>query len=240
MNAAFFALAFLSALNPKLLALDLLLIENRRPRAMFLCLLLGGMTVALTVGLLDVLVFHADAIKHQATVGAGVDLAVGLLLLAAGALLATGRVHSRRKVPVPAGGGPPATKEEEEEEEEEEEKKKKDGWAQRVLSEPRLGLAMLVGAVIGIPGASYLAALHDLVTGKSSTFIQVIAVVIFVVIDFLLIIIPFAFLELRPEATKARLRHTQDWLLSHALQLMAAIALLLGAYLAISGLVRLS
>jgi hypothetical protein len=239
MNAAFFALAFLSALNPKLLALDLLLIENRRPRAMFLCLLLGGMTVALAVGLLDVLVFHADAIQHQATVGAGVDLAVGLLLLAAGALLATGRVHGRRKVPVPAGGGPPATKEEEEEEEEEE-KKKKDGWAQRVLSEPRLGLAMLVGAVIGIPGASYLAALHDLVTGKSSTLIQVIAVVIFVVIDFLLIIIPFAFLELRPEATKARLRHTQDWLLSHALQLMAAIALLLGAYLAISGLVRLS
>ena len=48
MNAEFFALAFLSALNPKLLALDLLLIENRRPRAMFLCLLLGGMTVALT------------------------------------------------------------------------------------------------------------------------------------------------------------------------------------------------
>jgi hypothetical protein len=236
MNAAFFALAFLSALNPKLLALDLLLIENRRPRAMFLCLLLGGMTVALTVGLLDVLVFHADALKHQATVGAGVDLAVGLLLLAAGALLATGRVHGRRKVPVPAGGGPPATKEEEEEKK----KKKKNGWAQRVLGEPRLGLAMLVGAVIGIPGASYLAALHDLVTGKSSTLIQVIAVVIFVVIDFLLIIIPFAFLELRPEATKARLRHTQDWLLSHALQLMAAIALLLGAYLAISGLVRLS
>jgi len=236
MNAEFFALAFIAALNPKLLALDLLLIENRRPRAMFLCLLLGGMTVALTVGLLDVLVFHADALKHQATVGAGVDLAVGLLLLAAGALLATGRVHGRRKVPVPAGGGPPATKEEEEEKK----KKKKNGWAQRVLGEPRLGLAMLVGAVIGIPGASYLAALHDLVTGKSSTLIQVIAVVIFVVIDFLLIIIPFAFLELRPEATKARLRHTQDWLLSHALQLMAAIALLLGAYLAISGLVRLS
>jgi hypothetical protein len=30
------------------------------------------------------------------------------------------------------------------------------------------------------------------------------------------------------------------WLLSHALQLMATISLLLGAYLAVSGLVRLS
>ena len=35
------------------------------------------------------------------------------------------------------------------------------------------------------------------------------------------------------------LKNTQDWLLRHALQLMVAIALLLGAYLAISGLVRL-
>jgi hypothetical protein len=86
----------------------------------------------------------------------------------------------------------------------------------------------------------YLTALHNLVTGKSSTATQVIAVAVFVVIDFLLIIIPFAFLELRPEATKALLKHTQAWLLGHAVQLMAAIALLLGAYLAVSGLVRLS
>ena len=228
MNAEFFALAFLAALNPKLLALDLLLIENQRPRMMFLCVLLGGMTVALTIGLLDVLVFRADAINHQASVSAGIDLALGLLLLTAGALLATGRLHGRRKVPVPAGNGPPDKPE------------KKDSWAQRALAEPRFGLAALVGAVIGIPGASYLTALHNLVTGKSSTATQVIAVVVFVFIDFLLIIIPFAFLELRPEATKARLKHTQDWLLGHAVQLMATIALLLGAYLTISGLVRLS
>jgi hypothetical protein len=228
MNAEFFALAFIAALNPKLLALDLLLIENRRPRAMFLCLLLGGMTVALAIGLLDVLVFRADAIKAQGKVSAGVDLALGLLLLAAGALLATGRLHGRRKAPVPAGDAQPGRPE------------KKDGWAQRVLAEPRVGLAVLVGALIGIPGASYLTALHILVTGKSSTATQVIAVAVFVLIDFLLIIIPFAFLELRPEATKALLKHTQDWLLGHAARLMAAIALLLGAYLAVSGLVRLS
>src|SRR5580692_6787490 len=144
MTAEFFALAFLAALNPKLLALDLLLIENRRPRAVFWCLLLGGMTVAITVGLLDVLVLHADALKSQGRVSAGVDLALGLLLLAAGGLLATGRLHGRRKAPVPAGDGQP------------EKPVKKDGWAQRVLAEPRLGLAMLVGALIGIPGASYL------------------------------------------------------------------------------------
>jgi hypothetical protein len=55
-------LAFTAALNPKLLAVDLLLMEHRRPRAMFLCVLLGGLTVGITIGLLDVLVFHVDAI----------------------------------------------------------------------------------------------------------------------------------------------------------------------------------
>jgi hypothetical protein len=53
-------------------------------------------------------------------------------------------------------------------------------------------------------------------------------VVIFVLIEFSLIIIPFAFLELRPEATKAALKNAQDWLLSHARQLMAYTALILG------------
>ena len=231
MNAQFFALAFTAALNPKFLAIDLLLIENRRPRAMFLCVLLGGLTVALTIGLLDVLVFHADAISSQKTVSAGVDLAIGLLLLAVGALVATGRLHGRRKAPVPAGDGQP---------EKPEKKERKDGWAQRVLAEPRLGLAMLVGALCGIPGASYLTGLHILVTSKSSTANQVLGVILFVLIEFLLIIIPFAFLELRPEATKAALKNAQDWLVGHARQLMAYTALILGAYLAISGLIGLT
>ncbi len=228
MSAEFFALAVFAALNPKLLALDLLLVENRRPRVMFLCVLAGGMTVGLTVGLLDVLVFHADALQSQGTVSAGVDLATGLLLVAVGALVATGRLHGRRKTPVPAGDGQP------------EEKEKKDSWAQRALAEPRLGLAMVIGALCGIPGGAYLSALHILVTSKSSTANQVIGVILFVFIEFLLIIIPFAFLELRPEATKARLGSAQAWLLGHARQLMACTALILGAYLVVSGLVRLS
>jgi len=228
MNAEFFVLAFTAALNPKLLALDLLLIENRRPRTMFLCVLLGGMTVALTIGLLDVLTIHADAITAQGKASAGVDLALGLLLLTVGGLLASGRLHRRQRTPVPAGNMPP------------EQPEKKESWAARVLAEPRLGLAMLVGALVGLPGASYIAALHNLVAGKYSTVTQVIAVVVFVVIEFLLIIIPFAFLQLRPEATKALLKRSQDWLLGHAFQLMAGIALALGAYLTISGLVRLS
>ncbi len=228
MNAEFFALAFTAALNPKLLAIDLLLIENRRPRAMFLCVLLGGMAVGITLGLLDVLTVHADAINSQGTASAGVDLALGLLLLAVGGLLATGRLHGRRPAPVPAGTGQP------------EETEKTDSWAQRVLAEPRLGLAVLVGALCGLPGASYLTALHNLIAGNYSTATQVVAVIVFVLIEFLLIIIPLVSLELRPEATKAGLKRAQEWLRGHTLQLTAGIALVLGAYLTVSALVRLT
>jgi len=108
MNAEFFVLAFAAALNPRLLAVDLLLIQNRRPRAMFLCVLLGGITVGVTIGLLDVLVFHLDAINTQKTVSAGADLALGLLLLAVGVLVATGRLHPRHKTVAPAEATVPA------------------------------------------------------------------------------------------------------------------------------------
>jgi Sap, sulfolipid-1-addressing protein len=229
MNAEFFVLAFTAALNPKLLAIDLLLIENRRPRAMFLCILLGGFTVGITIGLLDVLVFHLDAISSQKTVSAGVDLGIGVLLLAVGALVATGRLHGRRKQPFPAGNIQPETPQ----------KEKKDSWAERILAEPRLGLAMLIGALVGIPGASYLTGLHILITSKSSTANQIVGVILFVLIEFLLIIIPFAFLELRPQATKAFLKRSQQWLAGHTRQLIAYTALILGAYLAVSALVRL-
>jgi uncharacterized membrane protein YedE/YeeE len=230
MNAEFFVLAFVAALNPKFLAVDLLLIENRRPRAMFLCILLGGMTVALTIGLLDVLTIHADAINSQKTASAGVDLALGLVLVAVGALVATGRLHGRRKTPAPVGGV----------QENVQEKEKKDSWAQRVLAEPRLGLAVVIGALCGIPGGAYLSALHILVTSKSSTANQVVGVILFVIIEFLLIIIPLVFLELRPEATKAFLKNAQNWLAGHARQLLAYTAVILGAYMAISGLVLLT
>jgi hypothetical protein len=149
---------------------------------------------------------------------------------------ATGRLRARRNVTVPAGAGQPGAPEGQPDKPA---KEKKDSWA-RLLAEPRLGLAMLVGAVCGIPGAAYLSGLHILVTGKSSTANQVVGVILFVLIEFLLIIIPFAALEIRPEATKAALKGFHDWLLGHARQLMAYTALILGAYLTISALVRLA
>jgi hypothetical protein len=229
-TAEFFVLAFTAATNPKLLGLDLLLIENRRPRMMFVAILAGGLSLAIAVGLVDVLAVHRHAVDQQKQVSAGVDLAVGLILLAIAALLLAGLVpRHRRGAKATADAAKRA-----------EDKKTGSDWAKRALSEPRIVLAFGIGALMGVPGVAYLTALRDLVAGTYSTGTQVVAVLIFAVIEFLLIIIPWLFLELWPERTASFLKRCQQWLAGHLKQLMIAICSALGAYLTISALVRLA
>jgi len=92
------------------------------------------------IGLLDVFVLQSDTLSTQGSASAGLDLAVGVPLVIIGILLATGRLHGRMKPAAPPG-------------QDAEQPQKKDGWAQRVLREPRPGLAVLVGVLCGTPGA---------------------------------------------------------------------------------------
>jgi hypothetical protein len=225
MDATFFGLAFLATLNPKLLGIDLLLLENRRPRMMFLCFLLGAIGLSVTIGVLDVLVFQVGTVRDVGTVSAGLELLLGGALLAVGALIATGRVRGRQKAPATGPGAAEA--------------EKKESWAERVLREPRPGLAIAVGALMGTPGASYVTALIHLVEGPYSTATQIAGVVVFNLIQFAIVIVPLACLMVWPEATERRLRGLSAWVSGHARQLIAGIALVVGAYAAISGFARL-
>jgi ABC-type Na+ efflux pump permease subunit len=223
MNAYFFGLAFLAAANPKLLGVDLLLIDNRRARAMFLALLVGAMAMTLTVGIVDVLVVQADTIDTQGSASATLELVLGAALLLFGVLLGTGRIHRRQNDRAARGRSG---------------RDEGEGRMARALREPRLGLAFLVGLVVGTPGASYIAALHHLVTGHYSTANQIVGVILFCLIEYVLIIVPFLFLCFQPEATELKLRAFSSWLASHARQLIAWVTIVVGVYMVIDGLVR--
>ncbi len=226
MNAAFFGLAFLAALNPKLLVIDLILVTNRRPRPMFVCFLLGGISLAITVGLLDVFVVHLDAIKTQNHASGGFDLALGIPLLAIGALLAANHLHLHRRQPHAAAQNKPPSKLE--------------GWTRRVLHEPRYGLAVFIGMVVGLPGATYLIALHHLVASKTPGAIAVVAVLVFVTINWVPVLAAFALLIARPHGTEKTIKRFIDWITSHERQIAATVAVLAGAYMVISGALRLA
>jgi hypothetical protein len=107
------------------------------------------------------------------------------------------------------------------------------------LREPRFGLAVLFGAVAGTPGAAYVTGAHQLVhleglhrgadrRGGCLRPHQVLAGDHSVRV-----------LAGQAESTRVDLQRAQDWLMSHVRQLMAAAALFAGAYMVISGLVRL-
>jgi len=226
MTATFIGLACLAALNPKLLVVDLLLIGNRRPVPMFACFMLGGMGLAIAIGLLDVFLLQADAIKTQGSTSARLDLALGIPLVAAGVLLGSGRLHRRQRQPHPRPADKPPSRIQ--------------AWARRVLHEPRFALAIAIGAVVGTPGGEYLLALHELVTGKAAPAVQAVYVVVFVVIEFALVVIPFAFLVARPEGVKTAVERFKVWLFRHALQVVGAVALVAGGYMVISAVLRLS
>lgn len=227
----FFALAFIAAANPKLLALDLLLIENRRPRAMFASILAGGLATGVTIGLIDVLLVNTQAVPSERNISAGVDLAVGLILLLIGGLLMTGLL-ARAWGLRPQSAKRAAKKQQRL-------ANPQDSWATRVLREPRLGIAALIGIICGLPGASYLTALRGLRIGNYSTATQVVGVLVFVIIEFLLIIVPWLFLELWPARTTDLLRRSQVWLTGHVMALIAWICILLGAYLTVTAVLHL-
>jgi Sap, sulfolipid-1-addressing protein len=223
MNAAFFGLAGLAALNPKLLVVDLILARTKRPQLMFVCFLLGGMGLAIAAGLIDVFVLHLDKIKVQNHSGGGLDLALGVPLLVIGVLLATKHLHRRlRRHTAPN----------------EQRESKLESWVLSALHEPRYGLAVAIGLVTGVPGASYLIALHHLVTNQASAAVAAVAVLVFVVINFGLVIVPFAFFGARPKQTERTIRRFRDWIARHERQIAAAVALVAGAYMVISGALR--
>jgi hypothetical protein len=227
MNASFFILAFSAAVNPSLLAVDLALIANQRPRAMLVCVLLGGFGTAATIGLVDVLLIHSDVQKSQSSLGPAGDLAIGLPSLAAGVLLITGlpgRRAAARRAKARSANKPPGQIPE---------------WAQRALRAPRLWAAVVVGAVLGLPGGLYLAALHNLNTGHSSTAVRVLGVIVFCLIEFTLLIVPAVLLTVRPASVQAMLARAQDWLRRNGRRTLAYVALALGAYLTLRGLVTL-
>src|SRR5262249_45367683 len=130
---------------------------------MFMGCMLGGIGLGLTIGLLDVLVLRVNAIKTQKPRQRWPRPGPGHT--AAGHRRPAGGRHLPH--PPPKGGPPP----------------KLAVWVQRVLHEPQYGLAVLIGAAVGTPDASYLTALHHLISTETATTVAVPTVIVFVLIN---------------------------------------------------------
>ena len=180
-------------------------------------------------GLLDVLGGRKRAVRSRKTVSAGVDLALalGLLLLAVGGLVATGCLHVRRKAPVPAGTGSRSSR------------RRRTAGRSGCSVSPGSGSPCSSARCAASPApatspgcASWSPANPRPQPGGRCRPVRPDRVLA----DHHPVRVP----ELRPEATKARLKHAQDRLLGHARQLMACTALLLRSAVSWSAVSRVS
>ena len=110
----------------------------------------------------------------------------------------------------------------------------------RMLAHGSPKAAFALGLILNLPGIWYLVALKDIAQAKDSAVTAVLLILFFNAIMFLLVEVPLIGYLISPEGTRARVQRFQAWLGANARLVATAVALAIGAYLVIRGVVELT
>jgi Sap, sulfolipid-1-addressing protein len=226
-----FVFALYAAIYPTLLAAVGVLLAHPRRRQLMSVFLFAGLGVSVGCGIAIVLLVHGSgAVKHKNSGWSwGTDVTVGslLLLLALGiATHAWQRLQRRRAARRLARRGAP------------ESAAAKEPWSQRLLAKGSLPIVLIAAIVINVPGAVYLVALKDIAAGRHSVAVEVVLVLAFNLIMFVLAEAPWVGLMLAPERTVSLVDRANRFLLAHMHQFALAVSTIAGLHLVIRGLVH--
>jgi hypothetical protein len=185
-----FLLAFLAALYPTLLAATTVMLLPPHPKRLLLGYLGGAAMTSVTLGLVIVFALrHAGLTKTtQTTLGPGEDIVLGCLALVIALVLHSGRdrrlVERRRERKAAKGkdeAGPPR-------------------W-QQALGRGSARTTFVVGALLTLPGATYLTALYRISDENLADPLTVLVVLAFNAIMLMLLEIPLLAYTFAPEWT---------------------------------------
>lgn len=219
-------LSLTASLNPTLVTATTVMLLLASPSRLMLGYLLGAYMTSVTLGL--VIVFslsNSSATKTtQNTVSPAVDVALGALALAVAFVLHTSRDeqlrerrHARRAAK--PDEGPPR-------------------W-QRELSKGSARTTFVVGALLSLPGASYLAGLDQIHKLKYSTTVTVLLVIGFNLVMLWLLEVPLASFVIAPEWTPRAIERAKAWVSRHARVFAVRGFAAVGALLIIKGIIGL-
>ncbi len=223
-------LALSAALNPTLLAATTVMLLLPKPRNLMLGYLLGAMMTSVSLGL--VIVFSLEesgAVEAtQNTFSPAADIAIGAILLIVARALSAERdaiLKERRERRRAARHkakrekGPPR-------------------W-QRALSRGTPRTTFVIGALLTLPGASYLVALTRLAKDDLGTPESILVVVGFNLIMLALLELPLLSCLLQPDATPARVERFKASLRRDGRRIAIRIAIVAGMLLVVRGAVTL-
>lgn len=216
-------LALAAALNPTLVAASTLMMLLPNPKRLMLGYLLGALMTSITLGIVIVFTLEgSDAISTtKNTLSPAATMALGGIALVAAFVLRTGRhrtVVERRRA-----------------------RKKDKGPArwQQALGRGSARTTFVVGALLTLPGASYLAGLTRIDKLNYSTAETVLLIIVFNLIMLALLEVPLLGFAIAPARTVKTIDRAKTWIGQHGPQFAATMLTVLGALLLIKGLVEL-
>src|SRR4051794_10799061 len=219
-----FVFALLAALNPTLLTATTVMLLLPSPKRLLLGYLLGALMTSIALGLIIVLdVLDSRTVSTQKhTVSPSIDLALGAILLVIAFVIATGRqqrMAERRRARKAEKGpsGPPR-------------------W-QQFLGRGSARSAFVIGALLTLPGGSYLVGLtriHDLEYSAPGTVALVIA---FNLIMLILLEAPLISYAVAPDWTPTAIDRAKAWVGRHWKRFATVFLTAMGLALVARGLV---
>ena len=222
-------LSLTASLNPTLLAVVTVLLMLDRPAKLMAGYLAGALMTSITLGMIIVFSFSNSSTANttENTISPAVDIALGGIALVIAFALYTGRVERLRErrrehkaaKPDKADKEPPR-------------------W-QRELSKGSPRITFVVGALLTLPGASYLAGLHQIHELHYSTTSTVLLVLGFNLVMLWLLEVPLACFVVAPEWTPRAIERAKAWVSRHAHNFAIRGFAAVGALLIIKGIIGL-
>jgi hypothetical protein len=219
-------LALLASLNPTLVGATTVMMMLERPVRLMGGYLVGAAMTSITLGLLIVFSLSDSSAANttQNSLTPAVDLALGAILLTIAAVLRSGKREQfqerrRAKRAAKPDKGPPR-------------------W-QRELNKGSARTTFIVGALLTLPGGSYLAGLARIHKLQESWPVTVLVVIGFNVIMLWLIEAPLVSFLVAPDWTPNAIARARAWVGRNALLFAIRGSALIGGLLILKGAVGL-
>jgi hypothetical protein len=219
-------LSLTASLNPTLVGATTVMLLLPSPSKLMLGYLLGAYLTSITLGLVIVFSLSNSSTTDttQNTLNPAVDIALGLLALVGAWVVWSGRherIRERRRARKAAkpDKGPPR-------------------W-QRELNKGSARTTFLIGMLLTLPGASYLAGLDDIHKLHYSTTATVLVVIGFNLVMLWLLEVPLACFVVAPDWTPRAVERAKAWVSRHSHVFAVRGLAALGALLIIKGIVGL-
>jgi hypothetical protein len=218
-------LALLAAVNPTLLGATTVMLLLLHPLRLMVGYWVGAMLMSMILGLVIVFALEGSSIVNttETTLSPAADIVLAVILLVLGAVLATGRdkgIERRGETRKMKRG----------------KSKKPPKWQQQ-LNKGTARTTFVIGALLSLPGAIYLAGLNHISKLNYSSAETVFLVLGFNLIQLLLIEIPIVAFKVAPTQTPVAIDHLKDWARMHGREYGAWGLIVIGAALAIRGIV---